>query len=106
MPSSADMNGPGQVPTVPAMPGSRCWDSATSGTGMRVNRPSATIPSAPSPVSSAGWKSASMVPSHRSRWSAISVTAASRQAMCRSWPQACATGTRRPSASVTVTVLA
>lgn len=36
--SSADMNGPAHVPAVPAMPGSRCWASATSGAGMRLSR--------------------------------------------------------------------
>ena len=41
--SAADMNGPEHVATVPAMPGSRCWASATSGTGMRLNRPSSTM---------------------------------------------------------------
>ena len=53
--SSVAINGPGRVATVPAIPGSRCWASATSGVGMRLSRPSSTMPWAPSPVSSAGW---------------------------------------------------
>ena len=55
--SAADMNGPGRVRTVPAMPGSTCWARATSGPGMRLSRPSSTMSWAPSPVSSAGWNS-------------------------------------------------
>src|ERR1035437_3713791 len=67
------MNGPDRVRTVPAMPGSRCWASATSGTGMRLNRPSSTMSWAPSPVSSAGWNSGMRVPFPLSRWPALSV---------------------------------
>jgi len=62
--SSVAMNGPERVATVPAMPGSRCWARATSGAGMRLSRPSSTMPWAPSPVSSAGWNSAISVPFH------------------------------------------
>ena len=86
--SAAAMNGPERVRTVPAMPDSRCWASATSGTGRRLNRPSSTISWAPSPVSSAGWNSVIRVPFHRSRWSAMSVAMPVMAAMCRSWPQA------------------
>ena len=62
--SSVAMKGLERVLTVPAMPGSTCWVRATSGAGMRLNRPSSTMPWAPSPVSSAGWKSGSRVPVH------------------------------------------
>ena len=62
--SSVAMNGPDRVLTVPAMPGSRCWAKATSGRGMRLNRPSSTMAWAPSPVSSAGWNSVTRVPFH------------------------------------------
>src|SRR6185437_12162159 len=65
--SAADRNGPGRVPTVPATPGRTCWASATSGAGMRSSRPSPTMPRAPSPVSSAGWNSATRFPFHRPR---------------------------------------
>ncbi len=86
--SAADMNGPGRVRTVPAIPGSRCWASATSGTGMRLNSPSSTMSWAPSPVSSAGWNSGIRVPCHAPRWSAMSLAIAIMAAMCMSWPQA------------------
>ena len=94
--SAADMNGPGHVATVPAMPGSRCCASATSGTGMRVNRPSSTISCAPSPVSSAGWNSVIKVPFHWSRRAAIRVAMVVMQAMCMSCPQAWSTDTSWP----------
>lgn len=51
--------GPAVVPTSPAAGVvSTCWPSATSGAGTLSTRPSRTIESAPSAVSSAGWKSA------------------------------------------------
>ena len=91
--SSVAMNGPGRVATVPALPGSRCWASATSGTGMRLSRPSSTMPCAPSPVSSAGWNSGEQRPAPPVAGSAMSLAMPIRQAMCISWPQAWATGT-------------
>ena len=63
--SSVAMKSPARVPAVPAMPGSRCWVRATSGTGIRFEQPPSTMPWAPSPVSSAGWNSAIRVPFHR-----------------------------------------
>jgi len=62
--SAADKKGPERVPAVQATPRRTCWARATSGAGMRVSRPSSTIPWAPSPASSAGWNNASRVPFH------------------------------------------
>lgn len=62
--SALESTGPGRVSTVPAGPGSTCCASATSGFGRRSASPSSSIPRAPSPVSSAGWNSATTVPLH------------------------------------------
>ncbi len=104
--SQLAMIGPGARSTLPAGPGRTCWASATSGRGSRSTRPSATIASAPLNCSSAGWKTATTVPSQASRSASSSRSAPSRVATCVSWPQACITGTVSPSARVARTVAA
>src|SRR4051812_31412389 len=55
--SAADSAAPARVPTCPARSGITCLASATCGVGTRSASPASTMPRAPSPTSSAGWKS-------------------------------------------------
>ena len=60
--SAAASIGPLQVPTHPAGAGATCWPSATSTLPTMSASPSATMPAAPPPSSSAGWNNAIAVP--------------------------------------------
>ena len=104
--SAADVIGPALPATVPAGPTMTCWPSTTSGLGKRVNRPSSIMARAPCAVSSPGWKTAISVPRQVSRRCENSAVTPISHATCMSWPQACATGTVFPAASVAMMVLA
>ena len=104
--SAAEVMVPVRPATSPAGPTITCWPSTTSGFWKRSNSPSSIIARAPSAVSSPGWNTAIRVPLQPSRARAIKVAAPASQATCMSWPQACATGTVLPAASVAVAVLA
>ena len=77
---------------VPAgMVSSSCSESAYSGLGKRVNRPSFSIADAPPPPSSAGWPIMIKVPCHCERCSAMRRAVPAQADMCKSCPQACIT---------------
>ena len=65
-----------------------------------------SIAAAPETDSSDGWPTSISVPLQALRLSAISLAVPYQAAMCRSWPQACATGTVSPAAFFVVTLLA
>ena len=102
--SPAERTGPALVPMVPASWVMTCWPSTTSGAGTFSVRPSSTMERAPAAISSPGWNSAMNVPDHASWCAAIAPAAPSSAATCMSWPQACISGTVRPSSSVVVSV--
>ena len=104
--SLAVMTAPGRNSTQPAGAGVTCWPKATSGMPNRANRPSSIIAVAPPPISSAGWMARITLPCHASRCLASWVATPIIQVACMSCPQAWATGTSVPSASIPVAVLA
>ena len=65
-PSDAAICVPERTPIVPAGSGVTCWPSTMSGFGKRSSTPSAIIACEPAPYSSAGWKTATIVPDHSS----------------------------------------
>ena len=88
---------PGREPTVPAGRTGSAWRvRADCGTGNRLNRPSWIMARAPSPVSSAGWATKRSVPDQVQSSRASRRAVPAKSAMCRSWPQACITGTVVP----------
>ncbi len=92
------MTGPGAVKTSPAAPGKTCWPSAMSMPSGSSSRSPSCIVSAPVMSSSAGWKTATIVPD-QSSCSASTRRAPCSDAMWVSWPHACMTPTRWPSQS-------
>ena len=105
-PSDAAIWVPERTPMVPAGSGVTCWPSTMSGLGKRSSTPSAIIACDPAPYSSAGWKTATIVPDHSSFVATRRSSAPSRQVTCMSWPHACMTGTSVPAGSVPRAVLA
>jgi hypothetical protein len=88
------------------MVSSSCRPIAKSGFGNRLNRPSFSIAAAPVPISSAGCPTSINVPFHDWRCDAIHAAVPAHAAICKSWPQACITGTGCPAAFFAVTRLA
>jgi len=98
---------PGVTPTFPA--GStlnECKATTTSGLGNFVISPSSTIFFAPEIVSSAGCPKRISVPCHVFLVCAITSAVPISDAMCRSCPHACITGTSLPLSSFACTLLA
>ncbi len=100
------MNAPSRVATMPTGSGKTCWPKITSGRGARSQRPSASMARAPSPVSSPGWNTKTIVPAHASRFVARACAVVRAAATWKSCPQPCIVGTSVPDGSMPVSRLA
>jgi len=88
---------PGREPMVPAGRTGSAWRARPqAGTGNRVKSPSRIMARAPAPVSSAGWATKRSVPDQAQSSRASRQAVPAKTAMCRSWLQACITGTVNP----------